>query len=53
MVLADCLLRISTSERFGALNLARGLLEPLAGTALWVSAQSAIVKLRQQFNPEF
>jgi predicted DNA-binding transcriptional regulator YafY len=34
-----------------ALYLGRRLLEPLAGTALWDAAQSAFVKLRQQFSP--
>lgn len=35
-----------------ALYLGRRFLEPLAGTTLWDSAQSAFVKLRQQFRPE-
>lgn len=35
-----------------ALYLGRRLLEPLAGTALWESAQTAFVKLRQQFCPD-
>jgi predicted DNA-binding transcriptional regulator YafY len=35
-----------------ALYLGRRLLEPLAGTTLWESAQSAFVKLRQQFCPD-
>lgn len=35
-----------------ALYLGRRFLEPLAGTTLWESAQSAIVKLQQQFSPE-
>ncbi|MBI1313665.1 WYL domain-containing protein [bacterium] len=35
-----------------ALYLGRRLLEPLAGTTLWEAAQSAFVKLRQQFSPD-
>ena len=35
-----------------ALYLSRRYLEPLAGTALWESAQSALVKLRQHFSPD-
>lgn len=35
-----------------ALFLGRRFLEPLAGTTLWNSAQSAFVKLRQQFSPD-
>ena len=35
-----------------ALYLGRRFLEPLAGTALWEFAQSAIIKLRQHFNPD-
>ncbi len=35
-----------------ALYLGRRLMESLAGTTLWEAAQSAFVKLRQQFSPE-
>jgi predicted DNA-binding transcriptional regulator YafY len=43
--------RLDISE-MAALYLSRRYLEPLAGTALWESAQSALVKLRQQFSPD-
>ena len=35
-----------------ALYLSRRFLEPLAGSALWESTQSAFAKLRQQFTPD-
>jgi len=41
-----------TIDEAAALYLGRRFLEPLAGTTLWDSAQSAFQKLRQQFCPE-
>lgn len=38
-------------DELAALHFSRRYIEPLAGTALWESAQSAFVKLRQQFSP--
>lgn len=54
--------RIESASEFASINfdvgeaaalyLGRRFLEPLAGTTLWDSAQSAFVKLQQQFRPE-